>query len=134
MYTHQKEHYRVSGITLSATGEKGRFSPGIRPFVLRTVVLTLTTMPTATAPVLTIRHRAVAGTGAGTVVDTITVPLTRAAGDVIYCKGLNQRVEPGQDIQFDLTTAGTGGVADLAAEFDPAWDQLTNRTNAYETV
>jgi hypothetical protein len=133
MYTHQKEQFRSAGFSLTAATQ-ARFSPALRPFVLRQVAVAVTTAA-ATNAVITIRHRPTAGSATGqTTVDTITVPAARAAGDVIYLKGLNQRVEPGQDIEFLVTTTAAAGSVDLAADFDPAWDQIANKTNAYETA
>lgn len=123
MYDHQKEYPAAVGASFASTGIKHTFSPGLTPAVLRRVGVVVSTQMTVTPPVLTIKHRPTAGSASGeTTIDTITVPTALVAGKVVYVEDLNQKVMPGEQVVFDVTTAATAGVGDIVPEFDRQWD------------
>jgi hypothetical protein len=135
MYTHQKEYHRANAVALQGTGVKTTFSPGVRPFKLRSVAVVVTLQNTVTPPVLTIKRRPTAGSATGEVtVTTLTVPLARLPGEIVYKNGLDETVSPGEQLVADLTTASTAGAGDIVLEFDPKWDQLTNNAKAYASA
>lgn len=131
MYDHQKVQVYVPPSATGngeATGIEARHAVGLTPMILRRVgVILEQEAATGTSAVITIQRRPVAGVAANEVtIDTITVP-ANAAGDVFYVDGLDTRVDPGEDVVADVTTAmGTQATLGFVFEFDMAWDHPSN--------
>lgn len=133
-YAHQKHLTQAVAQTFSA-GIKKTYSPGVTPQKLRSVAIVITTQMTVTPPVLSVKHRPTAGSAAGeTVKTTLTVPLARLPGEVVYRKNLDILVKPGENIVFDVTVAATAGAADIVAEWEPVWELLNNNPKAFASA
>jgi hypothetical protein len=139
MYDHQKVHvYTAPSATGNgeATGIEARHAVGLVPLILRRVSVILEQeAATGTSAVITIQRRPIAGVAANQVtIDTITVPAA-AAGQIYYVDGLDTKINPGEDVVADVTTAmGTQLTAGFVFEFDPSWDMPGNFTNMHESA
>lgn len=121
MYTHQKTFHSVNAAAFSSTGIKLTVSPGLAYLIVRAAAVVVTTQMTVTPPVLSIKKRPTAGAAGGESVEaTVTVPLARTAGQVVYKRGLNIRIDPGQNLVADVTTGATAGAGDIVIECDYA--------------
>jgi hypothetical protein len=130
MYTHQKQIYSVAAAALSSTGVKLTITAGIHALILRNVIAVVTTQPTTTPPVITPKRRPTAGSASGEVaLATVTVPLATVAGKGIYKMGYNTRIEAGENLVLDVTTAAAAGAADLIAECDVAPEMPGNNAD-----
>lgn len=121
MYTHQKTFHSVNAASFASTGIKLTVSPGLAYMIVRAAAVVVTTAMTVTAPVLSLKKRPTAGAAGGETTEaTLTTPTARVAGDVVYKRGLNIKIEPGQNLTADVTTAATAGAADIVIEADYA--------------
>jgi hypothetical protein len=134
MYDHGKEYLRVPAVTFSL-GIKATFTAGLVPMKLRSIAVVVTTQMTVTPPVLTPKFRPTAGSAAGEVNQaTLTVPLARVPGEVVYKKNYDLTIAPGQNLVLEVTTAATAGAGDIVAEFEPNWENIANNTKAFASA
>lgn len=131
MYDHQKtETPPAVAATLAATGITARFFPGLTPVIVRGIYAIVTVAPTVTAPVINVKRRPTPGSATGEVsIGTLTIPVATAIGKCVYKVGFDTKIYPGEELVFDVTTAGTAGSATLGAQIDPAWEVPANNTN-----
>lgn len=132
---HQEIAQPQAAILVTTTGVKARIIPGYHPKVLKAAAFVIEVVPTVTATVIAVKMRPTIGSATGEVtVDTITVPTSRAIGDVLFVDALDQKVVPGGEIVFDVTTASTAGSGHFVAFFEPWVDNPENNTDMFESV
>ena len=135
MYGDQKEYASVNAASLASTGVKLTLSPGLVPIKVRAVAVIVTTQATVTPPVITLKRRPTAGSASGEVSGgTVTLPTARVAGDVVYKKGFDITVSPGENFVLDCTTAGTAGAADLVVEYERSWEVAGNNAKMFASA
>jgi|GEM_PF-4431552 len=110
--------------SISGTGVRAEYTcVGMRVEVVR-VAAALAVAAGAGAAVVQVKRRSGPGVTAGeTVVATLTIPASQAAGSVVY-KDVNQiALAPGQALAFECTTASAAGTAifGLLAQEDPEY-------------
>lgn len=90
------------------------WAPGYHSFRLQAVAAVVTTTLDTADAVLTITRRITAGSNTGEVtIDTLTIPNTTAAGQVIYVDGLDTIIAPGEEIEIAGDGGSTAGVAHI---------------------
>lgn len=140
MYTHGKdEHMLLTNTGVASTGLKGRWAPGFKPVIVRAAgVIVTNTLATSAALVVSLRKQNAGSTATAdrTVIDTITVPASRAAGKGQYVDGLNQEILPGEEVQMVVTTAAgaTGDAAHGIIYVEPRQEEPGNLTNLTESA
>lgn len=130
-YDQGKQFFSANAQTLSA-GIKLTISPGLTPMKFRGLAVAVTTQNTVTPPVITPKRQPTAGAGAAGAVAlaTLTVPLALVAGKVVYKRGYDQVINPGENLVIEVTTASTAGAGDIIVEMEPVWEGLANNANA----
>src|SRR6266540_673605 len=137
-YPHSKYEVYLMGAAGSSanlnlagtTGDKFFWSPGYMPHIIRACALIVTTALSGTLGVLDFDKRVTAGSDTGRVssggVARINLAV-KAAGVVIYKDGLNNQINPGQEVVLKLTTAmGTAGVGTSVMYVEPTWETVGN--------
>lgn len=115
---------------IDTSGDLGDWAPGIHPHIIRAVAVIVTTATTVAATVVGIDKRVTAGSDTGRVVlDTITVPVSIAAGKVIYLANLDFEVLPGEEIVIDTDGGSTAGDGHVVLLVEPRWEQPGNNTD-----
>ena len=115
----------------SSTGEKGRWTCGFVPHILRAVAVVhrATQVTNATNEIWSIRHATKAGAASATgqQISTLTFPSGKAQGAVAYRSGLNTKVLPGQEIIAHVTTAAGAATRNRVILYlEPSWEQPGN--------
>lgn len=101
---------------------------GLQPQIVRSVSLIEMVANTVTAAIWVLKRRPTPGSSSGEeVVATLTVPVAGAAiGRVIYKKGLNVKLNPGDELVMELTQAATAGSVTISVELDVAPENIAN--------
>lgn len=143
-YTHDKIEVMMTStggspnVSFTATGKVASWVCGIVPHILRAVsVIPLTTNAPAIAGVASIRTMATAGTTSttGDQVDNITLTTTAILGKPYYVNGLDTEIEPGGELEINITTAATGRSANrVIAYLEPRWEVPGNLTQMVESA
>lgn len=97
----------------ASTGDKAVFTPGMLPFVIRSVAVTLNASP-GDAGVIKFDKRPTAGSDSGRGdgdVAVLNLATTHSAGQVIYKDGLSVRIDPGEQVVAQVTDASAGVTA-----------------------
>jgi len=138
-YDHTQYSIEVaSAAVCTSTGEKGDWSPGYVPHVVRALTVDVEVASATTTSCVVTFYRNTLGTTTTTnrtTIDTITVPGATAAGSVYYVDGLNAEISPGQELQATVTTAATTtGTNTITALVEPRWESPDNDTNMTESA
>lgn len=139
-YDHQVDQIRCdAGAALATTAVAiiARFiHVGLQPVWVKGAAFVIEVVPGTTAPVITIRHRPTIASATGqTTIETITVPTTRAVGDVVYVDNIDKKVLPGEEVVFDVTTASvTTGSGHCILMTAPSWDAPGNNGNMFASA
>lgn len=91
----------------TTTGDKGRWAPGLRPYVVRGVGIALNAAP-GDAGVIKFDKRITYGSDTGRGdgdVAVVNLATAHPAGKVIYKMGLNVEIKPGEEIVVEATDA-----------------------------
>ena len=138
-YNHTQ--YSVSlgnDVNVATTGEKGDWSPGFVPHIVRAFSVGVTVASaTTTATVVTFYKNTLGTTTTDnrTTIDTVTIPAATAAGAVYYVDNFASEISPGQELQATCTTAATTtGVVMIDAFVEPRWEQPGNDTNMTQSA
>lgn len=120
---------------VTSTGDKLFWSPAYVPVIIRAVSFTNVVAPTVTPTVVDFDRRPTAGSDSGRVlIATITIPLSLALGKVIYKDGLNHRVDPGNEVVVEVTTASTAGSGTFGIDVERAQETPANNTAMQASV
>lgn len=130
MYTHTKQIIQMTatGIDISSSGVIGlRFTPGLVPYIIRGFSMTNTsTLANCSGLVAVLQNRALSDTTA-TAIATLNGTATNGAGVVIYKNGLNKRVDPGQEVSVDISSAATvAALMSFVMMVEPQWETPVN--------
>lgn len=119
-YTHHQIETRVgSGVDISA-GNGASFRPGYVPMLVRAVAVAITSGPTTTsAETITVKAR-------GETVATLEIPSGADVGKVYYADGLEEKVSPGEALEFESAGDSGAGEADLLVFHQPVWEHPDN--------
>lgn len=127
----------------TSTGEKGDWSPGYMPHIVRALAVEVEVASATTTACVVTFYRNTLGTTTTTnrtTIDTITVPAAAAAGNVYYVDENTTdfafyEISPGQEIQAVVTTAATTtGTNTVSAVLEPRWETPGNDTNLTESA
>jgi hypothetical protein len=133
-YSHQQVERLVANRVDLATDTSYFLAPGYQPIILRAVAVVITTATATSSITVTVTRRVTAGSNTGeTAVTTVTVPVSTAQGTVIYKDGLDQKVMPGEELEFLVGGTGTGN-GDIIAYFEPSWDMPGNNSDMIATA
>lgn len=94
-------------LDLTSTGDKARWSPGFRPYVVRAVSIQLNAAP-GDAGVVKFDKRITFGSDTGRGdgdVAIVNLATAHPAGESIYKGGLNVEIQPGQEVVMEVTDA-----------------------------
>lgn len=82
---------------------------------IRKIMAHVTTSPTVTATVITVRKRSARGITSGQVtIGTITIPVGATIGNIYYKDLDSVKYEPGNELVFEVTTTSTAGAGFVA--------------------
>jgi hypothetical protein len=130
-------------VVCTSTGEKGDWSPGYLPHIVRALSVGVTVASATTTDTVVTFYRNTLGTTTTTnrtTIDTITVPAAAAAGNVYYVDEnttnfTQYEISPGQELQATVTTASTTtGTVMIDAVVEPRWEVPGNDTNLTESA
>lgn len=117
-----------SGQVVSATGNLGAaYSPGYVPHIIRSASVRVTTAADGT-----VKLRKYDAGSSGTLTTVCTFTLTTGAsvaatvGNVVYSDPLNQEVQPGEVVEFVVSTAGAAGAVVPYIFVEPRWEKPSN--------
>lgn len=109
VYEMMEVQMSVGAATLDLTtlGDKARYSPAVQPVIIRAVGIQLNAAPGDAGVVkLDKRPTFASDTNRGDGdVGVVNLATTHTAGQVVYKKGLNTKVSPGQEIVVEVTDA-----------------------------
>lgn len=114
MYTNHRREISVQSVDLSSTGDKAFFRPGLNRYKIRSVAaVNLNTI--GDAGIVQIDLRPTVGSDTDRVNKaTLNIPVSLAAGKVVYKDALDISVDPGQEIVIEVTDAcDAGDLADI---------------------
>lgn len=122
------------GAALSAVAKIGQFAPGHQAIEIRGVSVVVTTTATVTAPVVDFYRRPTAGADTSRVLIKRLNPVLGSwvAGNTIYgnlegTTTLSTTINPGEDVNAEVSTAATAGNGHACILFQPKWiNPITN--------
>lgn len=116
-------------VDLTTTGDKARWAPGVRPYVVRGVAVILNAVP-GDAGVIKFDKRITYGSDTGRGdgdVAVVNLATTHAAGEAIVKMGLNVEIQPGQEIVVEATDASASvSAARVVLFLEPRPEQPAN--------
>lgn len=114
MYDNQQDILVATNSAIINAAGSVFWAPGYHSFHLQAVAAVVTTTLDTADAVLTITRRVTAGSNTNEVtIDTLTVPNTTAAGQVVYVDGLDTIIAPGEEIEIAGDGGSTAGVAHI---------------------
>jgi hypothetical protein len=129
MYTDQRVEYDLG--TMDITGTTAAvLTPGHQPFRVRAVAIALDTGLATSGAVITISKRVTPGSDTSKVdIDTLTIPVSGAAGHVYYNDSLNTKISPGEQLSIVSDGVPSAGSGRVIAVVEPAWESPDNNTD-----
>ena len=138
MYTSdQVDYLLLVGQALTATGDKGGWTPGYTPHFIRSASIVLTTVESTTGPVINFTTQPTAGSNVGITAGDIAilkVLTTHAAGQVIYKDVIEKLVIPGQRLVVNVGVAGASAVGDIHIYAEPSPEVPNNNPKMIATT
>ena len=137
-YTHTQYQVNLTAtaVTQATSGVVGqKWSPGYVPHVIRAFSLTNTsTLANVSSLVGELERRTLTATTVSSIA-TINGTATGGAGVVFYKNGLNATVQPGEEIQYRISTAATvAALLSATIWVEPRWEEPGNNTNMKATT
>ena len=129
--TDQVDYLVLAAQACTSTGDKGGWTPGYQPHVIRACSIVITTKETTTPPVLNFTTQATAGSNSGISAGDIAilnVLVADAVGTVIYKDAMEKTLTPGQRVVFNVGTAGSTLTGDVHIFCEPAPETPLNNT------
>lgn len=135
MYTHFQVPMPMTNaaavIDCTTTGDKARFSFPLFPAIIRAVALESNATPGDVGVVkLDKRPTFSSDTNRGdgdVAVLNILASATHGAGKVIYKRGLNVKVSPGEEVVVEVTDASASlNAAKVTVVWEPLWEEPAN--------
>jgi hypothetical protein len=137
-YPHSKyEVMVVKDAALDSTGDKGDWAPGYVPHVIRAVAVVVTNTIGA-AGVVKFDKRPTAGSdtsrGDGDIAE-INLATTHDAGEVVYVDGLDEVINPGEEVVVEVTDAcAASDTGHIIIYVEPYWEQPENNADMIESA
>lgn len=136
-YAHtQYEVLLTNAAAVSTTGDKATWVPGYVPSLIRAWAYVVTTAFSAVAK-LDLDKQPTSGSATGRVADFVSplnIPNPTAQGKVVYKDGLQAKVNPGEQIVFNVTTAAAAGAGSAVMMVEPTWEMPGNNSNMILTA
>ena len=137
-YTHTQYQVNLTatGLAANTSGVVGqKWTPGYVPHVVRAFSITNTaTLGNVSSLVASLERRPLSATTA-TAVATINGTATGGNGVVYYSAGLNATVQPGEELQFHISTGATvAALLQATVWVEPKWEEPGNNTNMKATT
>jgi hypothetical protein len=138
-YTHTQYQVNLTatGITAATSGVVGqKWVPGYVPHVVRAFCITNTaTLGNVSSLVCSLERISHAAATTATAIATINGTATGGAGVVFYSAGLNATVNPGEELQYHISTAATvAALHQVTVWVEPKWEEPGNNTNMKATT
>ena len=137
-YTHTQYQVNLTAtaVTVGTSGVIGvKWTPGYVPHVIRAFALTNTSTLAAVSSMVAVLERRTLTATTATTVATINGTATGGAGVVFYKNGLNATVQPGEEIQYRISTAATvAALLSATIWVEPRWEEPGNNTNMKATT
>jgi len=138
-YTHTQYQVQLTatGITAASSGVVGnKWSPGFVPHVVRAFALVNTsTLANVSSLVAVLERRSHASATTATAIATINGTATGGAGVVFYKSGLNATIQPGEELQYHITTAASvAALHQVCVWVEPKWEEPGNNSNMKATT
>jgi hypothetical protein len=127
----------ATGLDSSTSGVVGnKWTPGYVPHVVRAFSITNTsTLANVSSLVASLERRSHASATTATAIATINGTATGGAGVVFYSAGLNATVQPGEELQFHISTGATVAATMQATVWvEPKWEEPGNNTSMKATT
>lgn len=124
-----------SGSLASVANIGQEYAPGYQPVTVRAVSVVLK-VAAACAGAVELEKWATVGSSTGkSSIATITIPNGQAAGSVVYKKGLNVKVSPGESFRAVCTdAAGASVIADVTVLCEPSFEVPGNNSDMVESA
>lgn len=126
----------TSGISATTSGDKAEWHCGAVPHILRRAGVIYTTSGVdATAFSALFRLLALASGSTASTMATVIGTATDKVGHVVYKDSLNQTVNPGSKVVFNIPAIVSGACNVVPFLWvEPSWERLANVTNARVTT
>lgn len=134
----QREVQVAAAASLATAADIGNWGTGLEPYIIRGVSLIFTTAVDATGA-LKVDKRPTAGSdtgrGDGDVATINYTTVTGAQGKGVFKNGLSIKVNPTEQVVFQVTDATpTAGAADLYLTIEPSPEEPANNTDLVATT
>ena len=131
-YTHTKQMVQMTdtAVLVNSTGVKGnKWTPGIIPYVVRGFAMTNTSgLTDLSALVVNLENTVLTGPTTN-VLATLKGTTAAGSGTVIFKKGLNVQINPGEELSINVTTAATvAATMQFTVLMEPKWETDENIT------
>lgn len=138
-YTYsQVDYLLLAAQACTGTGDKGGWTPGYVPHLIRNASFVVGTAETTTNTVLNFTTQGTAYSNSGITagdVAVLKVLTTHAVGTVVIKDQIPEKIiKPGQRVVFNVGTAGSSLVGDVHIFAEASWETPANNTSMVATT